>query len=168
MFSALFIQSTSLHAEMYEVRLQIENIDCIHCSKSIEEALKTVDAVERTKVWPLEGIALVTWKSGAPFSSQAVSKAFERTPFFLKHIDIDAEGIIEEKKGATILKSLPDGTLFYIENRHDADVKQLKDGQSVRLRGRVSNQKGYNYLIVSEVLPENTFTEKELASAIGK
>jgi copper chaperone CopZ len=143
-----------LFAEIYEIRLTIENMDCHFCARSLKQVLSQVPEITTSKIWPLEGMGLVQWKKETPFKSADLLRAFRQTQFFLKSIDVDVEGKIVEKKGATILESTYDGSVFYIDNRQDQGVRSLKDGQIVRIQGRVVNQRGFNFLRVAEVLPE--------------
>ena len=142
-----------LCAEIYEIRLTIENMECHFCSRSVIDQLKVIPGLQETKIWPSEGIGLITWKNDAPFQCIKVFKTFYNSQFLLKNVFVDVEGVIHEKKGATILESLPDGSIFYIDNREDPQVRALKDGQNVRLQGRVSSQQGFNFLLVVDALP---------------
>jgi len=70
-------------------------------------------------------------------------------------MDIDVDGTIESTRGALILRSEPDGSIFYIDNRQQSDVSKLKSGEQVRLQGAVSGKNGYNYLTVSKVVQDD-------------
>ena len=143
-----------LFSEIYEIRLTIENMDCHFCARSLKQVLSEVPEIKATKIWPLEGVGLVQWKKETPFKSADLFYAFRQTQFFLKSIDIDVEGKIVEKKGATLLESTEDGSIFYIDNREDQGVRSLKADQIVRIQGRVVNHRGFNFLRVAEILPE--------------
>lgn len=142
-----------LAAEIYEIRMTIENMDCHFCQRSIVDQLKVIPGIRETKIWPLEGIGLIIWRNDSPFQSIKLFKTFYSTQFLLKDVFIDVEGTIHEKKGATILESQPDGSFFYIDNRADPVVRALKDGQLVRLQGKVSSQQGFNFLLVIDAMP---------------
>ena len=150
-----------LASEIYEIRLTIENIACPYCGKSIVQELKEIQGVQDTKIWPMEGIGVIQWKKDIPFYAVQLFRTFYKTQFFLKEVDVDVEGIIREKKGATILESLPDGSIFYLDNPQDLHLdtfdslstRSLKEGVQVRLRGMCTSQQGFNFLLVKEVLP---------------
>lgn len=152
-YLACAVKCLPLCAEIYEIRLTIENMECHFCQRSVIDQLKVIPGIQETKIWPMEGIGLITWKNDVPFQCIKLFKTFYSTQFLLKDVFIDVEGIIHEKKGATILESQPDGSLFYIDNRADPVVRALKDGQTVRLQGRVSTQQGFNFLLVIDAFP---------------
>ena len=150
-----------LAAEIYEIRLTIENISCPYCGKSIIQELKAIKGIQDAKIWPMEGIGMLQWKKDTPFYAVQLFRTFYKTQFFLKEVDVDVEGVIREKKGATILESFPDGSVFYIDNPQDLHVdtfdnfnaRALKEGMQIRLRGMCTSQQGFNFLLVKEALP---------------
>jgi len=150
-----------LAAEIYEIRLTIENITCPYCGTSLVQELKGIKGVEDAKIWPMEGIGVVQWKKNSAFHAVQLFRMFYKTQFLLKEIDVDVEGVIREKKGATVLESYPDGSVFYIDNPRDLHLdtfdnfstRALKEGMQVRLQGMCTSQQGFNFLLVKEALP---------------
>ncbi|HXF29845.1 MAG TPA: hypothetical protein VN457_08340 [Chlamydiales bacterium] len=142
-----------LSADIVEIRLQIDNMVCPFCGRSCIDDLKRIPGVEDAKVWPGDGLAVVVWKPDHVFQSVKLYRSFADSHFLLKIIDIDVEGIIEMKKGAMTLRSEPDNSIFYIDNREDRRVSKFEDGQLVHIQGQVYNQSGFNFLVIKDILP---------------
>jgi copper chaperone CopZ len=153
-FLILMIVASPLRSGIYELRLTIDDMTCPYCGRSVVDQLKKIAGVESAQVWALDGFGLVNWKENVPFQSALLFRKFAETRFLLKTIEIDVEGVVEKKKGALILVSKPDNSVFYIDNLQDYTVAKLKEGQTVRLKGFVKNQQGFNFLVATEVLPE--------------
>ncbi|MDB6081763.1 MAG: hypothetical protein JWO53_1035, partial [Chlamydiia bacterium] len=152
----LCLTNAALPGEIFEIKLVVHNVDCEFCNRSILEELRSIPGVANTGVFTPEGVEEITWKGATPFQSAQFFKTFAKTKFLLKQICIDVEGIIEIKKDVMTLRSRPDNSIFFIDNQNEKTVAELKDGQSIRLKGYVTSQQGFNFLIVQEVLPENT------------
>jgi len=155
-FSIVLTCIASLTAEIYEIRLTIDNMCCPYCARSVNDQLKKIKGVENAQIWAMEGFGFVNWKDTVPFQSAELYRKLAETKFLLKSIEIDVEGVIELKKGAMLLVSKPERSIFYIDNRQDYAISKLKEGQTVRLKGFVTNQQGFNFFVVTEVLPEVT------------
>jgi copper chaperone CopZ len=142
-----------LSAEIYEIQLTIGNMVCPYCAKAVVEDVKEIKGVETVKVWPQEGIGLISWKDDEPFQCAQLFRTFARTQFALRQITIDVEGTIEKRRGALTLRSEPENSVFYIDNGESLQVSKLKEGELVRVRGLVTNQQGFNILVITTVLP---------------
>lgn len=143
-----------LQCEIYEIRLTIENMLCRYCPNTVTSDLKKLKGVEDVKIWGTEGMGQIFWDRHTPFQCGAIYKIFYSTQFLLKKIDIDVEGVVEHKHGVLMLRSLPDNSLFYIDNGENLEVSRLKVGQVVRLQGTVTSNQGFNILNATSVLPE--------------
>jgi copper chaperone CopZ len=151
---ALSLLPLSMSAEIFQVRLTIEGMKCTYCGRSCTDELKKIKGVDEVHVWPLEGLAAITWKSNYPFQSVQLFRTMNESHFLLKALEVDVEGTVEKKKGAWILRSEPDNSIFYIDNAGDPQFACLKEGYVARLKGVVKNQQGFNFMTVLEVLPE--------------
>lgn len=159
--AALFLFAAplaELSSEIYEIRLTVGNMECSFCGRSVRDTLKTVPGVENAEVFYMDGFVDIFWKNNMPFQAVQLIKKLGSTQFALKEIDVDVEGTIVEKKKALVLESKPENSHFYIEDRRDSKSSELKVGQIVRVKGIVTNQHGFNFINVREILPEVTPT----------
>ena len=49
-----------LQSEIFEVRLTLDCLFCPYCETNVQNILKEVKGVENSKVWSMEGLAVVT------------------------------------------------------------------------------------------------------------
>jgi copper chaperone CopZ len=144
---------STLSAEIYQIRVTIDGMDCSYCARSVVNDLKDLKGLESVQIWAMEGLGTITWKTDTPFQCVQLNKIFANSKLLLRLIEVDVEGTIEEKHGTMILHSHPDNSIFYIDNRENLQVSRLKQGQVVRLQGNVTNRQGFNMLYVTNVLP---------------
>ena len=155
LFACSFLAMHSLlQSEIFEVRLTLDCLFCPYCETNVQNILKEVKGVENSKVWSMEGLAVVTWKRDMPFYAAQFFKAFQNTKFPLKEVYVDVEGIVHKNKDSMTFESKPDGSIFYIKNRGLPKVQDIQDGETVRLQGDVTCEQGFNFLCVWDVLPE--------------
>ena len=143
-----------LQSEIFEIRLTLDCLFCPSCETNVQTILKEVKGVEKSKVWAMEGLAVITWNRDMPFYAAQLFKVFHGTKFSRKEIYIDAEGVVHKTKDSMTFESQPDGSTFYINNRGLPIVQELQDGDKVRLQGDVTCEQGFNFIRVLDVLPE--------------
>ena len=151
-FSLLF--QHSLQAEIYQITLAFQGMCCEFCPKNISDHIKKVPGVQDVTVFPREDMVLVEWNQMTPFNSAIFSKIFyNHTLFKLLQVEVEVEGTFDKKKGDTVLRSLPDNSFFYIENANTFSLGRYPEDKLIRLKGVVHNQQGFNFMMVTDVLP---------------
>ena len=150
----LFICSlTSLNAEIYEIRFDVENIHCQYCTRTLIDRVRKVYGVDQVKVWGLAGIGIIDWKKDTPFYYADIMYQVCTTPFRICDIEIDVEGRLYQDNSTAILHSLPDESIFELDAKCRARVKCLKNGTLLRIKGIVRGSCDRNYLTVMHIMP---------------
>lgn len=149
---AFLLSCGALFGEIHEVELIVDNIDCQWCPIALRKALQQVPGVGEVTVNAIENIASCSWKPTAPFQAIYFYRQLSPTQFIIKQMTVDVSGTISDERSSMTLTSYPDGTVFYVENREDAMVQQLKDKAQVHCHGTVSSQQGFNFLMITDVV----------------
>jgi hypothetical protein len=151
----------SLFCQIWQVEVSIDNIDCPICVERVEKKLISIPGVDKCKLIESISLAKITWKKDVPFSAAIFWEKFFETPFQIRELTLDVDGVLSQKipqkslkeqKVILTLLSKPDQTLFYIENPNFKALRKFKPGQKVLLNGRVVSKQGWNFLEVREAI----------------
>jgi copper chaperone CopZ len=163
LFYTIFLLATGplqLFGHIWQIEVSIDNIDCPMCVERVEKKLQSIPGVDKCKLIEAISLAKITWKKDAKFSADAFWEVFFDTPFQIRELTLDVEGVLsqravqkssKEQKGILTLYSEPDHSLFYIENPNFKELKKFSPGQRVIINGRVESKRGWNYLEVREI-----------------
>lgn len=150
-----------LCAKVHEIDLTVDNFDCQLCPIEFAKMLrKGVPGISHVQAWEPEGLAVAIWKNSGPFQTFLFYRALADSKFLIRDITIDVDGTISSKLCSMHLSSLPEKSLFIIDNRQDFLLDNVKNGDFIRCKGRVSNQQGFNFLTVTKIISHTPAKEK--------
>jgi hypothetical protein len=160
--SMLFLLPTHGTAKIMEVSMTVDNFDCQLCPKEFSKILlRDVRGVEKAQAWEPEGVAIATWKENVPFQAHSFFRAMAKTKFFIRELSVEVEGLISSKACSMMLTSAPEKSQFIIDNRADSLLDNVKNGDTLHCKGRVSSIQGFNFMVVTEVIAHSPAKEEQ-------
>ena len=161
-FLFAILSMASLQAEINELTLCMQGIDCSFCAKEIRDQLQALEQVEHVDVFPHSGIVSVDWKKDTQFHSFYLFQPFLDGKFMVKEASIDLQGVYHVNGQLRTIET-QDGSLFHVESRVRHLLDEVLDGDTVRVRGVVTDNHGFNFLVIQNLLWRNPVSDSSMS-----
>ncbi len=166
----LLLQASTLPAIVNQVRLTLTGICCEFCSSEIEENFRAMHGLNDLQIFPHAGIVEIDWNPELPLHAALLLQPVSNTRFAITDIFVDFEGTFHNYHTAPHIRSDYDGAMFFIDNMNATQLKDIKEGDIVRVKADLTNKQGFNFIVVREVVSirEPESVEGENAEAFSR
>lgn len=130
-------------AQISKVDQEVFGMDCAPCAYGLERGLKKLDGVEKVKVSLNEGKAYLNLAADNPLSLQKIHDEVKNNGFSARESEVSLKGTLAKNNNQLILKVNQESFLISPESAPNAldKIKILKEGESVKVEGKVGEEK---------------------------
>ena len=132
------------NAQMIKVDQTVFGMDCAPCAYGLERGLKKLDGIEKVRVSLNNGKAYLKLAADNSLTLQKIHEEVKNNGFSAIDAEVSLKGTVVKNNNQLILKVNQESFLVSPESAPNAlnKIKSLEEGQSVKVKGKVGEEKG--------------------------
>lgn len=130
-------------AQISKVEQEVFGMDCAPCAYGLERGLKKMDGVEKVKVSLNDGKAFLDLAADNSLNLQKIHDEVKSNGFAAKDAEVTLKGTLAKNNEQLILKVSGETFLISPESSPNAlkKIKALREGESIKVEGKVAEEK---------------------------